>query len=88
MGFSSKRDSAASHIFSSLTEMERKVLGMLNRKLLVSVEELTKAMKSGEFDGAESALNRLQDEGFINIVEPLGKSSYVITQKGMRALKG
>ena len=71
----------------SLTEMEKNVLEAVNKRLLVSVPELLRALEKEELDGAELILNRLQEEGFLSIIEPLGKVSYVITQKGMRALK-
>ncbi len=70
-----------------LTEMEKRVLGVVNRNLLVSVQELIKALEREELDGEETVLKRLQEEGFLNIIEPLGKVSYVITKKGMRALR-
>lgn len=85
--FTNNREFVGSHISSRLTEMEKRILEIVNRQLLVSVEELLKAMEREELDGAEAVLNRLREEGFLNIVEPLGKTSYVITQKGMRALK-
>ncbi len=81
------REFVCSHIPTRLTEMDKKILEIVNRQLLVSIPELLKAMEKEELDGAESVLNRLQEEGFLNIIEPLGKTSYVITQKGMRALK-
>lgn len=71
-----------------LTENEKKTLEVVNRNLLVSVQELLHALEKEELDSAEFILKRLQDEGFLNMVEPLGKTSYVITQKGMRAMKG
>ena len=82
------RDFVSAHTSSSLTEMEKRVLDAVNKRLLVSVPELLRALEKEELDGAESVLRRLQEEGFLNIIEPLGKTSYVITQKGMRALKG
>lgn len=81
------REFVGSHIPVRLTEMDKKILEIVNRQLLVSIPELLKAMEKEELDGAESVLNRLQEEGFLNIIEPLGKTSYVITQKGMRALR-
>ena len=83
-----ERAFVGSHTSSKLTGTERQILEVVNRQLLVSVEELLKAMEREELDGARPLLRKLQEEGFLNVVEPLGKTSYVITQKGMRALRG
>lgn len=85
--FTNNREFVGSHISSRLTEMEKRILGIVNKNLLVSVGELLKAMEREELDGAEPVLRKLQEEGFLNMVEPLGRTSYVITQKGMRALR-
>ena len=87
MWINQKSDFGSINGHLSLTEMEKSVLEVVNRQLLVSVPELLKAMEKEELDGAAVVLRRLQEEGFLNIIEPLGKTSYVITQKGMRAMR-
>lgn len=81
------RDYVSAHSTVNLTEMEKRILEAVNKQLLVSVQELVEALEKEELDGTEPIMKKLQEEGFLNIVEPLGKTSYVITQKGMRALR-
>lgn len=58
---------------------------MMKGKLLVTKGELLSALDRA--DGIDIVLQRLRDMGYIDKVESLG-ICYVITQQGMRALRG
>jgi hypothetical protein len=52
-----------------------------------SAEEITRMLNRSEYNGTSTSMSRLQEMGFIDKVESLG-TSFVITQKGIRAAKG
>lgn len=63
---------------------ERKVLEIINNKLLITRTELRKIL---EEDGIEDCIQFLKDNGFIEIIQPAGETCVAITQKGMRAVR-
>ena len=69
-----------------LTETDKKVLEILNNKLLTTKTELAMALNKEDFDGTEVNIQRLRELGYVEKVESLG-IVFVITQKGIRALK-
>lgn len=68
-----------------LNQAERQILELMKGKLLATKGELLSAM--GRSDGIDIVIQRLRDMGYVDKVEPLG-ICYVITQAGMRALRG
>jgi len=69
---------------SSLSDVDRRILDILSGQLLVNKTEL--ARKVG-LTGIVTSLDRLMNMGFVEKVESLGVC-YVITQQGIRAMKG
>ncbi len=69
-----------------LTEADRMVLNVLRGKLLVTKGELVTALSNQNYSGMDLNIRRLVDMGYVEKVESLG-TCFVITQKGMRALK-
>lgn len=69
---------------SSLSEVDRKLLEILAGQLLVNKTELARKLGS---NGIDSSLGKLMSMGFVDKVESLG-ICYVITQQGIRAMKG
>ena len=69
-----------------LTDMDRKVLEILNKKLLTTKTELAMALNKEDFDGTEINIQRLKEMGYVEKVESLG-IVFVITQRGIRALR-
>lgn len=69
-----------------LTEKERVVLELIGKKMLITKEELKKGCEL-EPGVVNESVYLLKDNGFIEILNPIGSSSVIITQKGMRALR-
>jgi hypothetical protein len=69
-----------------LSDVDRKILEMLSRQLLVTKGELILQLNREKHNGTDISIGRLRDMGYIDKVESLG-TCLVITQKGMRALK-
>ena len=69
-----------------LNDVERRILELLSRQLLVTKGELIVQMNREKHNGSDVSLGRLRDMGYVDKVESLG-TCLVITQKGMRVLK-
>ena len=69
-----------------LNNEERRVLEIIDGKLLITEKELISVLERENINEADYAIKKLRDDGFIDRVESLG-TCIVITQKGMRALK-
>ena len=69
-----------------LNDVERRILELLSRQLLVTKGELIVQMNREKHNGSDVSLGRLSDMGYVDKVESLG-TCLVITQKGMRVLK-
>ena len=67
-----------------LSETERKILDVMSKQLLITKAELTRHV--GRYDGVDVHIQRLSDMGLVEKIESLGVA-FVITQKGIRALK-
>jgi hypothetical protein len=70
-----------------LTEFDKNVLESMSKKLLVKKSEIATSLKLDSSDGVDVSIGKLKELGYIDKVEAL-VMSYVITQKGLRALKG
>jgi hypothetical protein len=70
-----------------MSEIERKILELAAKNLLLTKEEITRFLNRGDYDGTSVSVNRLQELGYLDKVESLG-TAFVITQKGIRAFKG
>ena len=72
----------------TLSETDKKVLRVMSDRLLVTKGELATALKKELKDVSSSdvSIQRLKDMGYVDAVESMG-NCYVVTQKGMRALK-
>jgi len=69
-----------------LSEIEKKILELLSRQLLITMGELIVQLNRERYDGTGVSIQRLRDMGYIDKIESLG-TCLVITQKGMRALR-
>ncbi|UCD07756.1 MAG: hypothetical protein JSW41_02180 [Candidatus Aenigmatarchaeota archaeon] len=65
--------------------MERRILELLSKQLLITKGELTVQLNRERHNGSDISIHRLREMGYIDKVESLG-TCLVITQKGMRAL--
>jgi hypothetical protein len=70
-----------------MSDVERRILGLAASNLLVTKEEIARALNRDEFDGTSVSVGRLEELGLLEKVESLG-TAFVITQKGIRAAKG
>ncbi len=70
-----------------LTEQDKKVLEIVSRQLLITKGEIMSFLNKEKMNGTDTMLQRLRDAGYIDKVESLG-TCFVITQKGIRAMKG
>ena len=71
----------------TLSETDKKVLRIMSDRLLVTKGELLGALKKEIKDGAsDTSIQRLRDMGYVKAVESMG-NCYVVTQRGMRAMK-
>lgn len=70
-----------------MSDIETKILELASKNLLVTKEEIARMLNRGEYNGTDTSVARLQEMGFLDKVESLG-TSFVITQKGIRAAKG
>ena len=71
---------------TTITETDKKVLEILNKKLLTTKTELAMALNKEDFDGTDINIQRLRELGYVEKVESLGVV-FVITQRGIRALR-
>ncbi len=69
-----------------LTSEERKILEIIDKRLLITENELVSMLRQENVNGGDHTIRKLRDWGFIERVHSLG-TCIVITQKGMRALK-
>lgn len=65
---------------------EQKFLDIISKRHLLSKTELMQ-MKELDGKGVEAA-NSLVAKGMLKILHPLGETSYAITLKGLKFLKG
>lgn len=70
-----------------MSDVERRILELAASNLLITKEEITRALNRNEYDGTSVCVGRLEELGFLEKVESLG-TVFVITQKGIRASKG
>ncbi len=68
-----------------LSDVERRILELLSKQLLITKGELTVQLNRERHNGSDISIHRLREMGYIDKVESLG-TCLVITQKGMRAL--
>lgn len=69
-----------------LNDMERRILQLLSKQLLVTKGELIVQLNREKHNGSDVSIGKLRDMGYLDKVESMG-TCLVITQKGMRALK-
>jgi len=69
-----------------LNSNEKRILEIINNKLLITEKELNEILKKENIDGAPTTFRKFVDSGFIEKITSLG-TCIVITQKGMRALR-
>ena len=70
-----------------ISENEKRILELASKNLLITKEEITRTLNRNDWNGTDTSVGRLQEMGFLDKVESLG-TSFVITQKGIRAAKG
>ncbi len=71
----------------TLSERERKVLEIMSENLLLTKSEISYRLSKEGYDGIDDCLRSLMDMDLIQKVESLGVS-FVITQKGLKMVKG
>ena len=64
------------------------ILQMINKRQLMRRSELMRLSREAINSPIEEHLEKLKDGGYIDILSPLGETSFAITQKGMRVLNG
>jgi len=72
------------------TEIEKEILAEIARRLVVKKEELVQFLEGKIANPAavvSAVTKKLISEQLVTNVDPVGISSYAITQKGMRAAK-
>jgi len=62
---------------------ELSILKLVSEKNLIKKSEILKLVEQ-EKGSVERSLEILKDKGFVDIVAPLGETSFVVTQKGAR----
>lgn len=62
------------------------ILQIISRKLLVKKSELSSIPGFRENGSLDSAIQSLKGNGLIDILTPMGETSFAITQKGIRLL--
>ena len=70
-----------------MSDVETKILELASKNLLITKEEIARRLNRDDYNGTETSIGRLQEMGFLDKVESLG-TSFVITQKGIRAANG
>lgn len=68
-----------------LSDVDKRVLELLSKQLLVTKSELIVQLNREKHNGSDISIHKLREMGYIDRVESLG-TCLVITQKGMRAL--
>ncbi len=69
-----------------VSDVERKILELASKNLLITKEEITRFLNRDDYNGTDVSVGRLRELGYLEKVESLG-TSFVITQKGIRASK-
>jgi ribosomal protein S25 len=68
--------------------LEKEVLEEIAKRLVMSKEEIFRLVENrAELSVLESVLKTLEEKGFLAKVSPLGSCSYVVTTKGIKAIK-
>jgi len=70
-----------------LSEIEIQVLSIIGSRLLMRKDELKSALVEQGFSDGVSVAGRLNQLGYVKIVEAVGSPCYAITQEGIRTLK-
>ncbi len=72
-----------------LSGTEKQVLEFLQNRLLTTVGEISSHLnKQGQpANGSAASIKKLMDFGYVQALQSMG-NCYVITQRGLRALKG
>ncbi len=70
-----------------MSDVERKILELASKNLLITKEEITRFLNMNDYNGTDTNMGRLRELGYLDKVESLG-TSFVITQKGIRAANG
>lgn len=71
-----------------LTNGEMSLLQIISKKSLVKKSELLKIIQGADSSAIEKSIEFLKDNSLIDIVAPMGETSFAITQKGMRVVSG
>ncbi len=69
-----------------LSNQEISILQIVSQKLLVKKTELLNTVKGPDDTTVIASIERLKSGGLIDILSPMGETSFAITQKGMKFL--
>jgi hypothetical protein len=68
--------------------IEKEILEEIAKRLVMNKEELFRLVEDKvDLVALENALKSLEEKGYLAKVFPLGSSSYVVTTKGIKAVK-
>jgi len=68
-------------------ESEQQVLEIFGRHLLIRKDELRRIFNENGLNDGVAAVSKLNDLGYLKMVDSVGSICYTITQNGMRALR-
>jgi arginine repressor len=68
-------------------EREQQVLEIFGRHLLIRKDELRRIFNENGLNDGVAAVSKLNDLGYVKMVDSVGSICYTITQNGMRALR-
>ena len=69
-----------------LSNQEMSILQIVSQKLLVKKTELLNTVKGPDDTTVIASIERLKSSGLIDILSPMGETSFAITQKGMKVV--
>jgi arginine repressor len=70
-----------------LGDKEKQILGILNANALMRKEELVRAMKTEGVEDGIPRVQKLQELGYVSLINTIGSYCYALTRDGMRVLK-
>ena len=71
----------------TVSEEERAVLDIINKRGLIRKSELVSILSSTGYNGSFAVVHTLIDKGLVATLTPLGEASYAVTKIGMQFLR-
>ena len=73
-------------IENGFSEAEKKVLELVAQRKLITKQEITSFLKDNGFSGKDVNLMRLNNSGYMKVVEGMG-TVFIVTKKGQEFLR-